>query len=318
MTVGEQTVAWSTLESFAECRVMDEAESLDDPTLWQDDPIDKHFNIKLAAWVATSPAWPELKAVDRARYRAIKLLRIAIYDQGWKRRAAILASPSNGPDRDKFMYRVILRQKRANAAYEAVSPDMPELRAVDRDSYVAVARLRDLLRVRLEQMRRDGVKIPADIVPTLKEWPVMPHWPGLYVPDGEPGYTHAEALASVGPGWAALVRSIYMRLTNAGCRIVQVKEKFAGLRVYFDPPNEAATGDRPLRRLAALTRWERWMESRSYTVCESCGALGTRTDRDGLWRTLTLCADCTWRWREGANSWSEIRGEWSPDDPETD
>jgi hypothetical protein len=167
-------------------------------------------------------------------------------------------------------------------------------------------------------MRRDGVKIPADIVPTLKEWPVMPHWPGLYVPDGEPGYTHAEALASVGPGWAALVRSIYMRLTNAGCRIVQVKEKFAGLRVYFDPPNEAATGDRPLRRLAALTRWERWMESRSYTVCESCGALGTRTDRDGLWRTLTLCADCAWRWREGANSWSEMRGEWSPDDTESD
>jgi hypothetical protein len=58
MPVGERTAARSTLESVAECRVMDEAESLDDPTLWQDDPIVKHFNIKLAAWVATSPAWP--------------------------------------------------------------------------------------------------------------------------------------------------------------------------------------------------------------------------------------------------------------------
>jgi hypothetical protein len=298
---------------------MEEADFLDDDSWWPDDyHIDVHRNAELKAWEATSPAWPELKAVDSARDRAIKLLRIAIRDQGWKRRAAMLASPSDGPDRDKFMYRVTLRYSRSDAAYEAASPDVPDLRVIDRYPYVAVDRLRELLRLRLEQMRRDGAKIPEGIVPTLQSWAVMPHWPGLCVPDGEPGYTLAEALDSIGPGWGPLVTSMYARLTNAGCRIVQVKEKFAGLRVYFDPADKAATDDGPLRRLAALTRWERWMESRSYTVCESCGEPGSKTTRSGSGRIRTLCADCAWRWREGAISWSEIRGEWSPDAPESD
>lgn len=76
------------------------------------------------------------------------------------------------------------------------------------------------------------------------------------------GYTLEEGLASVGPGWAELVRSIFAALPK-GVLIDQVKEKYGQLRVYtnlYDPGLEALID-------AA--------EERSATICEQCGAPGT-------------------------------------------
>lgn len=50
--------------------------------------------------------------------------------------------------------------------------------------------------------------------------------------------TSKTGLASVGPGWADLVRRAFEALPE-GHMIVQVKEKFGSLRIYFEP-NETA------------------------------------------------------------------------------
>ena len=54
-------------------------------------------------------------------------------------------------------------------------------------------------------------------------------------------------------------------------RVLQIKEKFGGLRIYtFDA------------RLSAIAHAA---EERSYTICETCGAPGELGDDDGWYRT---------------------------------
>lgn len=78
------------------------------------------------------------------------------------------------------------------------------------------------------------------------------------------GYTRELALSSVGPGWAPLIHRIFDTLQNikGTVKIVQVKEKFAGLRVYTDYMND---------ELEAVIRQA---ERESFTICEECGEPG--------------------------------------------
>lgn len=78
------------------------------------------------------------------------------------------------------------------------------------------------------------------------------------------GYTRELALSSVGPGWASLIHHIFDTLENikGTVKIVQVKEKFAGLRVYTDYMND---------ELEAVIRQA---ERESFTICEECGKPG--------------------------------------------
>jgi predicted RNase H-like HicB family nuclease len=141
--------------------------------------------------------------------------------------------------------------------------------------------------------------------------------PGMFMSHGTTGYTLDEAGSAVGPGWAVLVDAAYRRLTDAGCTITQVKEKFAGLRIYFDRPTAAFSGGVERRSASTLDRYLAWLENKSLKTCEACGALGTQCKHLGWLRTL--CSSCAWRWKEGAGPWSEIRGEWPPpldSDPE--
>lgn len=95
--------------------------------------------------------------------------------------------------------------------------------------------------------------------------------PSTYNPRG---YDLETGLASVGRGWAGLVRQAFEALPE-GLMIVQVKEKFGSLRIYFEP-NERAYEDL-IDQLAA----------ESLTICEVCGGPGRhRTDR--YWQR-TLC-----------------------------
>lgn len=97
--------------------------------------------------------------------------------------------------------------------------------------------------------------------------------PSTYNPRG---YDVETGLASVGPGWADLVRRAFGALPE-GHMIVQVKEKFGSLRIYFEP-NQTAYEDL-IDQLAA----------ESLTLCEVCGGPGRlRTDR--YWQR-TLCDD---------------------------
>ncbi len=98
----------------------------------------------------------------------------------------------------------------------------------------------------------------------------------------------------VGGGWNGLIREAFAVLRESGLpniRVVQIKEKFGGLRFYFDGGNEAL-----YKRIGEI-------EERSYVTCDVCGGPGktggrgyicTRcdehrdhfkddTDRDVLW-----------------------------------
>lgn len=87
---------------------------------------------------------------------------------------------------------------------------------------------------------------------------------------------------SVGKGWHPLLWALCEELAGMGLpegfRVVQVKEKFGGLRFYVS----GAT--REIRDVIDRA------EACSYTVCERCGEPGTvRSNRSWI---LTLCDAC--------------------------
>lgn len=93
------------------------------------------------------------------------------------------------------------------------------------------------------------------------------------------GYTRENALESVGRGWASLVNEVFDVYENikGTIKIVQVKEKWGGLRIYTDYSN--TTLDEVLRKVEEL----------SLTICEDCGKPG-KIVGTGWYRTL--CPTC--------------------------
>lgn len=85
----------------------------------------------------------------------------------------------------------------------------------------------------------------------------------------------SHAQGCVGKGWSPLVKEAYDLLLDGAC-ITQVKEKFGGLRFYYED-----VVDHP--EIDAI-------EERSFEVCEDCGS-GGQIHRLGGWM-LTLCASC--------------------------
>jgi len=91
------------------------------------------------------------------------------------------------------------------------------------------------------------------------------------------GYTLEQGLASVGAGWSGMVEMAFaMKPENV--KIVQVKEKFGGLRIYTSPYVPEYE-----RFLSLLTRL-------ASVTCEWCGQRGSMDQRYG-W-LLTLCEQC--------------------------
>lgn len=92
------------------------------------------------------------------------------------------------------------------------------------------------------------------------------------------GYTREMALQSVGEGWSSLVNEAFDMLTNVlgDVRVIQVKEKFGGLRIYTDVYVENIE--------SIITDIER----RSFSICEQCGQFGEL--RSGGWYQ-TLCEE---------------------------
>lgn len=95
----------------------------------------------------------------------------------------------------------------------------------------------------------------------------------------------------VGSGWMPLVWKAYNKLNNLygkdEWRVAQIKEKFGGLRFYFDPPRDEDGAPKDDSRDA----WEivGAIEDESFKTCEWCGEPGEQ--RTGGW-ILTLCDGC--------------------------
>ena len=92
--------------------------------------------------------------------------------------------------------------------------------------------------------------------------------------------------ADLPKGWLFLVREVMPLLEASGCQIAQLKEKFGGLRLYFDYPEDGLSSEDKDKVWQAVRDAER----RSFTVCEQCSAPGVT--RDGGW-LLTLCDPCS-------------------------
>lgn len=94
-----------------------------------------------------------------------------------------------------------------------------------------------------------------------------------------------EHLECVGPGWASLVRPLLERVQELGGEVLQVKEKFGGLRFYYRLPETVREAERD--NLFDLVGD---IEEQSFQICQDCGQPGTQTT-DRRWR-LTLCQAC--------------------------
>lgn len=91
--------------------------------------------------------------------------------------------------------------------------------------------------------------------------------------------TPEQIYTCVGPGWHSLLERLLKDLESLGWdgTVMQVKEKFGGLRFYIGDASDAVR-----ERIAQA-------EHESYATCEKCGELGGPT-KDGWIRVL--CEAC--------------------------
>jgi len=86
----------------------------------------------------------------------------------------------------------------------------------------------------------------------------------------------------VGDGWRDLIEQLCFDLSKLNIKVVQVKEKFGGLRFYVDAKSQK-TSEKAYKLISAA-------EDKSFIICETCGAAGSLRNRRG-WLS-TLCDDC--------------------------
>lgn len=103
---------------------------------------------------------------------------------------------------------------------------------------------------------------------------------------GDGGYDLSLAKISVGPGWGSLLEEVFEKKEkeNVPVTIIQVKEKFAGLRIYAD-----GIGVDENNIISNFQRFLCDIERRSLTICVSCGANGLVR---GTRRYYTSCDAC--------------------------
>jgi hypothetical protein len=105
----------------------------------------------------------------------------------------------------------------------------------------------------------------------------------------EQGQTYTPGYPTVGDGWRELLETAFARIANAMAaapsgwlRVVQVKEKFGSLRLYWRGKYLSAAVEHGIEDAVALA------EARSACTCEICGAAGVLHSRGG-W-LATACA----------------------------
>jgi hypothetical protein len=106
-----------------------------------------------------------------------------------------------------------------------------------------------------------------------------------------PALFHELTYVECGDGWFDLLDALSQQIEHRAsglCRVVQVKEKFGGLRFYFttefrDDDETASDTRTTIAGMVAMA------EAMSYRLCELCGAPGIR--RPGPW-IRTLCTPC--------------------------
>ena len=85
-----------------------------------------------------------------------------------------------------------------------------------------------------------------------------------------------------GKGWYPLILSLHKELYNLDSeyKILEIKEKFGGLRFNFESSSNKA------RKMSDIARF---YEGQSFTVCEVTGRKGQLMRRNGVYKTLHRC-----------------------------
>lgn len=120
-------------------------------------------------------------------------------------------------------------------------------------------------------------------------------------------WREASISAGVGPGWERLVDELHRRVLEVApdVQVAQVKEKFGGLRYYYDLPGEEVEVESVLGKTQSevVEKLVDQAELVSTWICEVCGKPG-HTDGFGHGWLLTLCPEHAKRRREqGTPAW---------------
>ena len=86
--------------------------------------------------------------------------------------------------------------------------------------------------------------------------------------------SYSKEYLGVGEGWRKLVEPLIDLCKAEGVDILQIKEKFGGLRFYV-----GAAGDEVYNAIDAA-------EAASFSICEECGAPGKPANMGGWVRTV--------------------------------
>lgn len=86
-----------------------------------------------------------------------------------------------------------------------------------------------------------------------------------------------------GAGWYDIIDKLSEKIYNFDVKVIQVKEKFGGLRYYVDVYEDKETAKE-------IYKWIHEAEDESYITCELCGAKNATQTRGGWIRTL--CGAC--------------------------
>ena len=90
----------------------------------------------------------------------------------------------------------------------------------------------------------------------------------------------------MGRGWHSFIFPVLERVEEEGFELLQIKEKFGGLRLYVQAPEGASK-----ETITAVYDLVRSAETESYRTCEECGKPGTKVLVEDCW-WKTRCKDC--------------------------
>lgn len=90
-----------------------------------------------------------------------------------------------------------------------------------------------------------------------------------------------------GNGWYNLIDEACQKLVNYPIKFFQLKQKFAGLRIYHDPLTSFKVDPDIKKKISEIIFH---IENKSYRTCEVCGNPGKVHIR-GFW-LKTLCSVC--------------------------
>lgn len=110
--------------------------------------------------------------------------------------------------------------------------------------------------------------------------------------------TFEQERAGVGPGWQPIIEKLHAALLELSpdYEVLQIKEKFGGLRYYIDFAVPFASPEAKQMQLLLADA-----EEQSFRVCEDCGTEDGVTV-EGRW-VRTLCGPCRTSAEERRQAW---------------